>query len=77
MEAPGWFELRVDGSVGTAGGKTQGASAGLAIGADGRLCSISPGPPMRFKTEDEAMGYLMSNSLGSLYRFVVVPISGK
>jgi hypothetical protein len=77
MEAPSWYELRIEGSAGTAVGAAQQETTGLVIGADGRLTSISSGHPMRFRSEQEAIAYLMANSLARLYPFAVVPIDGR
>ncbi|MGQ0523806.1 MAG: hypothetical protein ACT4P8_09125 [Betaproteobacteria bacterium] len=65
-----WYELRVVGSAGTST-ETAG-SIGIAIGENGRLCSISSGTAKRFPTEQAAVGYLSTSSIPGNYRFEAV-----
>ena len=72
MEATQWYELRVEGSAGTQTGIAEGASEGIAMGENGRLCAISSGRAKRFKTEQEATDYLFQMTISRNYRFVAV-----
>ena len=68
-----WYELRVTGSAGTSS-KVEGSIA-IAIGENGRLCSISSAPAKRFETERAAMDYLLTTSSPGNYRFEAVRCS--
>ena len=65
-----WYELRVVGSAGTST-ETAG-SIGIAIGENGRLCSIASGKAKRFPTEQAAVDYLSASSIPGNYRFEAV-----
>ena len=65
-----WYELRVAGSAGTS--SEIAGSIGIAIGENGRLCSISSGGAKRFETEQAAMDYLLMSSIPGDYRFEAV-----
>lgn len=69
-----WYELRVVGSAGTST-ETAG-SIGIAIGENGRLCSISSGTAKRFPTEQAAADYLSTSSIPGNYRFEAVRCAG-
>jgi hypothetical protein len=73
MAQNNWYELRITGSVGTSS-EVEGSIA-IAIGEDGRLCSISSGPAKRFETEQAAMDYLLTTSSPGNYRFEAVRCS--
>jgi hypothetical protein len=68
-----WYELRVVGSAGTT--TEIAGSIGIAIGENGRLCSISSGGAKRFETEQAAMDYLLMSSIPGNYRFEPVRCS--
>ena len=72
MEPDHWYELRVEGSAGTARGQAEGTKEGIAIAENGRLCSIASGEPRKFETEEQASGYLLKTALPGNYRFEVV-----
>ncbi|MBI4195204.1 MAG: hypothetical protein HY526_09005 [Betaproteobacteria bacterium] len=65
-----WYELRVAGSAGTS--SEIAGSIGIAIGENGRLCSISSGCARRFETEERATEYLMNMTIPGNYRFEAV-----
>jgi hypothetical protein len=67
-----WYELRVEGSAGTTAGIARGAAEGIAIGKNGRLCSIASGHTKRFSSEREATEYLFQTTIPGNYRFEVV-----
>lgn len=68
----GWFELRVEGSAGTRAGITAGARDGIAIGDDGRLCSLTSGGAKRFESAQDAVDYLDRLKLSGDYRFEAI-----
>jgi hypothetical protein len=67
-----WFELRVAGSAGTAAGVAAGALDGIAVGANGRLCSLTSGGARRFRSREEALDYLGKIKVSGDYRFEAV-----
>jgi len=67
-----WFELRVVGSAGTATGLASGALDGIAVGQNGRLCSLTSGAARRFRTREEALDYLGKIKVSGDYRFEAV-----
>ena len=72
MEPGLWYELRLEGSVGTSKGRAEGVAEGIAISESGRLCSISSGEARRFETEEAASEYLLKTTFPGSYRFEVV-----
>lgn len=68
-----WYELRLEGSAGTRAGIPKGATEGIAIGDNGRLCSIATGHAMRFESEQHAMDYLGKSTIPGNYRLEIVP----
>jgi hypothetical protein len=67
-----WFELRVAGSAGTAAGLAAGALDGIAVGENGRLCSLTSGGARRFRSREEAIDYLGKIKVSGDYRFEAV-----
>jgi hypothetical protein len=67
-----WFELRVAGSAGTAAGLAAGALEGIAVGQNGRLCSLTSGGARRFRSREEAIDYLGKIKVSGDYRFEAV-----
>jgi len=67
-----WFELRVAGSAGTKAGVAAGALDGIAVGGNGRLCSLSSGGARRFGSREEALDYLGKIRVSGDYRFEAV-----
>lgn len=67
-----WFELRVAGSAGTAAGVAAGALDGIAVGENGRLCSLTSGGARRFRSRQEALDYLGKIKVSGDYRFEAV-----
>lgn len=67
-----WFELRVEGSAGTAAGLAAGALDGIAVGENGRLCSLSSGGARRFRSRGDALDYLAKIKISGDYRFEAV-----
>jgi hypothetical protein len=76
METTEWYELRVEGSAGTQTGIAKGAAEGIAMGENGRLCPLSSGRAMRFKSEREATDYLFQTTISQRYPFAVVRCGG-
>ena len=72
MEPDHWYELRLEGSVGTSRGRADGIRDGIAIANSGHLCAIASGQARRFTTEREAKEYLLETTLPALYGFEVV-----
>jgi hypothetical protein len=73
----GWYELRVAGSAGTAGGMTSGAYDGIAVGENGRLCSLASGGARRFESQEQATDYLGKIKVSGDYQFETVFCAGK
>ena len=71
-----WYEIRVDGSIGTSAGVERGATDGIAMGDGGRLCSVASGQALRFKSEQEATDYLMQTTVRRNLPFIVVACEG-
>ena len=67
-----WYELRLEGSAGTNAGIAGGATEGIAIADNGRLCSTASGRARRFRTKQEAMDFLLNMTTPGNYRFEVV-----
>ena len=67
-----WYELRVEGSAGTRAGNAGGASEGIAIAENGRLCSLASGKARRFDSEQQALDYLGRVRVSGDYRFEAV-----
>lgn len=65
----GWYELRVAGSAGTTTGIAAGAHEGIAVGENGRLCSLSSGCARRFESKQEAINYLGKIKVSGDYQF--------
>jgi hypothetical protein len=64
-----WYELRVTGSAGTAAGATAGTQEGIAVGENGRLCSLSSGCARRFESKQHAVDYLGKIKVSGDYQF--------
>jgi hypothetical protein len=69
MKTGEWYELRVTGSAGTAAGIASGADGGIAVGENGRLCSVSSGGARRFDSPREALDYLGKIKVSGDYQF--------
>ena len=67
-----WYELRVEGSAGTSAGIASGTREGIAVGENGRLCSLPTGPARKFESRQQAMEYLGKIRVSGDYRFEVV-----
>ena len=72
MTSGEWFELRVTGSAGTSAGVAAGASEGIAVGENGRLCSVSSAGARRFESPEQALDYLGKIKVSGDYQFEVV-----
>jgi hypothetical protein len=72
MTAGEWFELRVTGSAGTQAGKAAAADEGIAVGENGRLCSLSSGGARRFESAQDALDYLGKIKVSGDYQFEAV-----
>lgn len=66
---PGWYELRVMGSAGTSAGIAAGVHEGIAVGENGRLCSLSSGGARRFDSAQQALDYLGKIKVSGDYQF--------
>ena len=69
MTLGGWYELRVIGSAGTRDGMATGTQEGIAVGDNGRLCSLSSGGARRFESEQQAIDYLDKIKVSGDYQF--------
>jgi hypothetical protein len=67
-----WYELRVAGSAGTSAGVAAGALEGIAVGENGRLCSLTSGGARRFKSKQQAIEYLGKIKVSGDYEFEAV-----
>lgn len=68
----GWYELRVTGSAGTRDGIASGAHEGIAVGENGRLCSLTSGTARRFESREQALDYLGKIKVSGDYQFEAV-----
>jgi len=73
----GWYELRVAGSAGTSAGIVGGACDGIAVGENGRLCSLASGGARQFKSKQQAIEYLGKIKLSGDYQFKAIPCGVK
>jgi hypothetical protein len=64
-----WYELRVTGSAGTTAGAASGADEGIAVGENGRLCSLGSGAARRFESAQQALDYLGKIKVSGDYQF--------
>jgi hypothetical protein len=64
-----WYELRVAGSAGTSAGIAAGASEGIVVGENGRLCALSSGGARRFESKQQALDYLGKIKVSGDYQF--------
>ena len=69
MTSGEWYELRVAGSAGTTAGVAAGAGVGIAVGENGRLCSLSSGCARRFESPEQAYEYLGKIRVSGDYQF--------
>jgi len=67
-----WYELRVVGSAGTGAGIAAGASEGIAVGENGRLCALSSGGARQFESKQQALDYLGKIKVSGDYQFEAV-----
>jgi hypothetical protein len=65
----GWYELRVTGSAGTSAGIATGTDEGIAVGENGRLCSLTSGTVRRFESKQQAIDYLDKIKVSGDYQF--------
>ena len=72
MALDGWYELRVTGSAGTSAGVATGTHEGIAVGENGRLCSLTSGGARRFDSRQEALEYLGKIKVSGDYQFEAV-----
>ena len=70
MASGEWYELRVVGSAGTATGPAAGM--GIAVGENGRLCSLTLGRARRFESKQQAMDFLGKIKVSGDYQFEAV-----
>jgi hypothetical protein len=68
----GWYELRVTGSAGTSAAIATGTDEGIAVGENGRLCSLTSGTARRFESKQLAIDYLDRIKVSGDYQFEVV-----
>lgn len=68
----GWYELRVTGSAGTSAGIAAGTDEGIAVGENGRLCSLTSGTMRRFESKQQALDYLDKIKVSGDYQFEAV-----
>lgn len=71
-----WYELRMAGSAGTGSGVAAGASEGIAVGENGRLCSLASGGARRFESQQQAVEYLGKIKVSGDYQFEPVLCGG-
>jgi hypothetical protein len=64
-----WYELRMTGSAGTGAGVAAGALEGIAVGENGRLCSLASGGARRFESQQQAVEYLGKIKVSGDYQF--------
>lgn len=67
-----WHELRIAGSAGTTAGDSGGSHEGIAVGENGRLCSVSSGCARRFDSRQQALEYLGKIRVSGDYQFEAV-----
>ena len=67
-----WYELRVAGSAGTREGAASGIKEGIAVGEDGRICSLSSGHARKFESKRQALDYLGTIRISGDYQFETV-----
>ena len=67
-----WYELRVAGSAGTQEGAASGIKEGIAVGEDGRICSLSSGRARKFESRQQALDYLGKIKVSGDYQFEAV-----
>jgi hypothetical protein len=72
-----WYELRVAGSAGTGAGIAAGASEGIVVGENGRLCALSSGGARRFESTQQAVDYLGKIKVSGDYQFEAVHCDGR
>jgi hypothetical protein len=73
----GWYELRVAGSAGTSASIARQAQEGIAVGENGRLCSLASGAARRFESKEAALDYLGKLKVTGTYQFEVVVCGAK
>jgi len=72
-----WYELRVTGSAGTSAGVATGTDEGIAVGENGRLCSLTSGSARRFESLEQALDYLGKIKVSGDYQFEAVLCGAK
>ena len=77
MTLGGWYELRVAGSSGTSASIAAGAHEGIAVGENGRLCSLASGFARRFESKEQALDYRGKIRISGDYQFEAVLCGAK
>lgn len=72
-----WYELRVAGSAGTHSGADAAPFHGIAVGENGRLCSLASGCARRFESSQQALDYLDRIKVSGDYQFEAVLCSAR
>lgn len=72
MALGGWYELRVTGSAGTSAAASTSSQEGIAVGENGRLCSLTSGGARRFDSQQLALEYLGKIKVSGDYQFEAV-----
>lgn len=72
MQSAQWYELRVQGSVGTREGAQRGTHEGIAIADDGYVCSLGSPHVKHFESEQAALEYLKRCTIPGKHQFEIV-----
>jgi len=72
MQPSQWYELRVQGSIGTREGTVRGVREGVAISDDGHVCSTASPYVKHFASEQAAMDYLGRCTVPGKSQFEIV-----
>jgi hypothetical protein len=67
-----WYELRVAGSAGTSSEIAGGMKEGIALGENGRLCSVVSGHAKKFESRQQALDFLARTTIPGIYNFEAV-----
>ena len=67
-----WYELRVTGSASTKEGAASGIKEGIAVGENGRVCSLASGHARKFESREQALDYLGKIRISGDYQFEAV-----
>ena len=77
MTLGSWYELRVAGSAGTSAGIASRSQEGIAVGENGRLCSLTSNGARRFESKQQALEYLGKIKVSGDYQFEAVRCGAK